>query len=136
MEKNFRDLRWDSFLGALALGVGLLLVMGLVPLIFKLFPREIAGLVAGVVFLITAAACIHASQFEPKHLPLQISAMVFLFGFAVPILVFRLAFWGMDFNEISVGVVTGRALHSTSTFVFLAMTAAAWHRAWSFYKSK
>ena len=88
--------------------------------------RGVAGLVAGLIFFLVASGIwLYELRFGRGARSLSFWACtLFVAVSALPILFLRLAYWGMPFELLSVGGITGPQLHKVSNYVFAGMLVA------------
>lgn len=90
-----------------------------IPIVITIFKtvsdRQIAGLVAGSMFALVAILLM--DHFYKKYgvkSPSLYFLMAHLFLITIPMLMFRLAYWGTPFDELSILGISGPSFHAFS----------------------
>ena len=101
-------------------------------LIFKFVAdRQVAGLIAGIGFLILPSLFLAAEMAGAKSKLHIATIVIFLAGSALPIFLMRILNWGAEFSALDFFGLSAEFLHRTSNFLYLAMLGSAiynWRR--------
>lgn len=116
------------------LSIKLLIILSVI-LIFKFIEeKKTASVVAGALFVLMPIVLMwwqyQSNKFQPRYWWLGVG--VFFVLFALPILMSRLIFWELSFEEILIfGFIPGRLWHQLANNAYLlmiAVTSIAWWR--------
>lgn len=100
------------------------LVIGLVLVCFQVIPdKKIASVVTSLLFLGSSVLILYweTRHEDFKKRPSFWGTLVFVIASVLPIFSMRLIYWGMPFDEIRLGPLSGAEMHKGSNYLFMLM---------------
>ena len=94
---------------------------------FRFIPdRQIAAVVASSLFLLSTVGIIYwEMQYEGYQKKISFYALMgFLFLSVLPVMALRFMNWGVPFEQLSIGPLTGPQIHQFSNYFFIALMIA------------
>lgn len=104
----------------------LLVNIGFVILLFKVFDRKPAAVAAGLSFIFISAAIIwsEARYGRGQRSLAWWSAILFLAVSAIPLFVLRVVFWDVPFDQVGYWGFRGPELHKISNYIYLLLVGS------------